>query len=59
MAAYANMLLKQQKYPETIPYLIKAIENCNDRTTRIRFQYILAQLYERTGNRADAAKMYA
>ncbi len=58
MAAYANMLLKQQKYPETIPYLIKAIENCNDRTTRIRFQYILAQLYERTGNRADAAKMY-
>ncbi|MBN2165374.1 MAG: tetratricopeptide repeat protein [Marinilabiliaceae bacterium] len=58
MAVYADLLLKQQEYNESIPYLVKATQNTPDRWTRLRFNYILAQVYEQTGNYKDAVGTY-
>ena len=55
MAAYANLLLKQGKYSEAIPYLKNNIVDNKDRKQRIRFNYILGQLYLETNQRKEAA----
>jgi tetratricopeptide (TPR) repeat protein len=58
MAVYADILLKQQKYPEAIPYLKGAIEGARKKDRRIRYGFILAQVYEETGNYAEAQNAY-
>ncbi|MBS2097778.1 type IX secretion system periplasmic lipoprotein PorW/SprE [Carboxylicivirga linearis] len=59
MAAYANLLLKQNKYAEAIPYLKNNIADNKDRNQRIRFSYILGQLYLETNQRKEAAESFA
>ncbi|MBI9062345.1 MAG: tetratricopeptide repeat protein [Marinilabiliaceae bacterium] len=58
MSVYTDYLLKQEKYSDAIPYLKSAIEAGLSRKVRIRYQYILAQLYELTGSERAAAEMY-
>jgi tetratricopeptide (TPR) repeat protein len=49
-AAYkADLLLKQKRYKEAIPFLLVATEKENDRYYIARFEFILGQLYEMTG----------
>ncbi|MCU4162719.1 tetratricopeptide repeat protein [Carboxylicivirga caseinilyticus] len=58
MAAYANLLLKQGKYPEAIPYLKNNIANNVDRKQRLRFTYILGQLYLETNQKKEAVEAF-
>lgn len=59
MAAYANLLLAQAKYDEAIPYLEKAASNTTKKEIRLRYKYILAQLYRETGRNSEAAKAFS
>ncbi len=58
MAVYADYLLKQEKYAEAVPYLKSAIDAGLPRKERIRYQYILAQLYALAGKEQTAAELY-
>jgi len=58
MAVYADYLLKQEKYSDAIPYLKSSIDAGLPRKERIRYQYILAQLYALTGRQQAAAELY-
>lgn len=57
-AAWADLKIKQQKYPEAITYLEKALEHTRRKATKIRYNYILAQLYERQNDKAKAINYY-
>ncbi len=54
--AYYHM--KRGNYAQVIPFLEQAIERAGDRKLKARYSYIIAQLYFREGNRADARKYY-
>ena len=58
MSVYADYLLKQEKYADAIPFLKSAIDAGLPRKERIRYQYILAQLYALTGNEQTAVELY-
>lgn len=57
-AVSADILIKGGQYREAIPFLKIAVPNEKRSLYRPRFLYVLAQLYERTGNRAAAADAY-
>ncbi len=44
----ADILIRTQQYESAIPYMIKGIENTKDKRKKVRYQYILAQLYQKT-----------
>ena len=51
----ASHLLKQQKYSEAIPYLEKSLDHSKaSRNQKIRQNYLLGQLYKKTGDNARA-----
>jgi tetratricopeptide (TPR) repeat protein len=52
--AFADLYLKQNKYAEAIPYLEKALKKARGKNKKIRYNYILGQLYQKTGNNAKA-----
>lgn len=58
MAVYADMLLKQKKYAESIPYLKGAVAGARKKDRKLRYNYILAQVYELTGRLAEAQSTY-
>ncbi|MDR2564404.1 MAG: tetratricopeptide repeat protein [Prevotellaceae bacterium] len=58
-AAYADLYIKQKKYPEAIKSLKKALEKTGKKTTKIRYYYIIAQLNQRIGNKAEALEYYS
>jgi tetratricopeptide (TPR) repeat protein len=47
-ATHADILLQQQQYEDAIPFLEKAIKNTKKKKDKVRYQYILAQLYQET-----------
>ncbi len=47
---YADFHLKQAEYEQAVPYLRKALEYVKDKHYRVRYRYILAQLYQEIGN---------
>ena len=53
----SDLLLKQGLYEEAIPFLSTAVEQA-DRKDKARMSYILAQVYEKAGNYAEAYKWY-
>lgn len=53
-AAYADFYIKQKRYSEAIPFLEKALSRTHNRAKKTRYNYILAQLYEKTSNNAKA-----
>ena len=57
-AAWADLRIKQENYPEAIAYLEKALENVKGKQKKIRYSYIIAQLYGKTGNKVKSAEYY-
>jgi len=57
-AVSADLLLKQKRYHEAIPHVKIAKQDEDRKTSRPRFEYVLAQLYELEGNRSDAEAAY-
>ncbi|HLO59429.1 MAG TPA: tetratricopeptide repeat protein [Bacteroidales bacterium] len=55
---YADLNLKQKDYSSAVTNLEKAIEFEKHKKTRIRYYYILAQLYEKTGELKKASDFY-
>ena len=53
----SDLLLKQGLYVDVIPFLSTAVEQA-DRNDKARMSYILAQVYEKTGQYAEAYKWY-
>ncbi len=58
-AVYADLLLKKKQYKEAIPFLQIALKAEKNKETKTRFQFILGQLYQITGNTRDAETAYA
>jgi tetratricopeptide (TPR) repeat protein len=56
--AYADVLLKQQKYPEAIEYLQQGLRLNKAKHIRTRLTFILAQAYQHSGNAVQANKYY-
>jgi len=54
----ADLFIKQKRYSEAIDPLGKSIEIVNGKRTRYRLTYLLAQLYEKTGNGTKATSLY-
>lgn len=57
-AVSADILLKTKQYHEAIPFVKIALPSEKRKLYRPRFQYVLAQLYEREGNRSAASSAY-
>ena len=53
-----DLYLKQKMYPDAIGPLIKSIKYMAGKRARIRYTYLLAQLYERAGNSQKATALY-
>jgi tetratricopeptide (TPR) repeat protein len=51
--------LKQEQFEQAAVYLEKALETAGNNDQKIRYTYILAQLYERTGNFPRASEYYS
>ncbi|WP_430817578.1 tetratricopeptide repeat protein [Carboxylicivirga sp. RSCT41] len=58
MATYANLLLVQEKYIEAIPYLQNALSDEKSKHKRLRYSYILGQLYLMNNQREEAAESF-
>jgi tetratricopeptide (TPR) repeat protein len=57
-AAYADYFLKQNLYEDAIEKLKLAIKHTKKKKYRVRYKYILAQVYEKVGNIKAASEMY-
>jgi tetratricopeptide (TPR) repeat protein len=55
---YADYCIKQKDYAKTISFLEKATTVEKRKKTRTRYLYILAQLYEKTGDLKRASECY-
>ena len=54
----ADLFIKQKRYSEAIDPLGKSIELVSGKRTRYRLTYLLAQLFEQTGDGARATSLY-
>ena len=54
----ADLFIKQKRYSEAIDPLIKSIEDVSGKRTRYRLTYLLAQLFEQTGDGVRATSYY-
>jgi len=54
----ADLFIKQKKYSDAIEPLEKSIQLISGKRDRYRLTYLLAQLYEKTGNSAKAIANY-
>jgi tetratricopeptide (TPR) repeat protein len=54
----ADLFMKQKRYGEAIDPLEKALENLSGKRNHYRLNYLLAQLYEKTGNGTKATVLY-
>jgi tetratricopeptide (TPR) repeat protein len=57
-AVSADFYIKKSEYGGAIPQLTKAIEVTKKKMTKARYTYVLAQLYEKSGNDSEASKYY-
>ena len=57
-AATADLRLKQKQYKEAIPHVKIAMQDEKRKGNKPRFAYVLAQLYEMTGDRDNARAYY-
>lgn len=58
-ATYCNLLLKQGKLEEALPYLEQAVRRESGGLQRARHYFLLGQVYQQTGNQAAAYKAYS
>jgi len=54
----ADLFIKQKRYAEAIDPLTKSIKLVSGKRARYRLTYLLAQLYEKTGNGEKATELY-
>ena len=54
----ADLYIKQKRYSEAIDPMKKSIANVTGKRTRYRLTYLLAQLYEKTGDGVSATALY-
>jgi len=54
----ADVLLKQERYKEAIPFLLVAVDKEKEKYYIARWEFILGQLYEMTGQQNLAAQHY-
>jgi tetratricopeptide (TPR) repeat protein len=57
--AFADLYIKQNKYREAIPHLEYALKHARGRNKKIRFNFILGQLYQKTNNNAKASEHFS
>ncbi|MBP1638265.1 MAG: hypothetical protein H6Q18_1054, partial [Bacteroidetes bacterium] len=57
-AVNANLLIKKGQYREAVPFLKLAIENEKNKNLRTRFNFVMAQILERTGDKKSASDYY-
>lgn len=57
-ATVADIKLKTKQYKEAIPFVKLAMPDENRKTNRARFAFVLGQLYEHEGKKADAYEAY-
>ena len=57
-AVNADLLLKKGQYKEAVPFLEIALKNETNKTNKLRFSYLLAQLYQKTGNNTAALETF-
>lgn len=57
-ATYSNLLLKQGKLKEALPYLEQAVRREGGGLQRARHYFLLGQVYQQTGNPTAAYKAY-
>lgn len=57
-ATKADLLLKEKKYKEAIPYLAIAADQEKNKSQRTRFNFVLAQLYRLNGDDPKAVYYY-
>ncbi len=55
---YADIYIQQKLYEEAIHYLTVACDNTRKKKTRIRYKYIIAQLYQEIGDNMNALKYF-
>ncbi|HIE15836.1 MAG TPA: tetratricopeptide repeat protein, partial [Bacteroidales bacterium] len=58
-AVYADLYLKQKKYNDAVNMLNKAIKYKPKKNNRVRYQFILAQIYEHLHQYENATNLYA
>ena len=58
-ATIAQNYIKQNEYKQAIRYLLKALEIEKKKQKKIRYKFILAQLYEHLENYQSASNLYA
>ena len=58
-SVYADLLLKKAQYREAIPFLEMALKREKNKALKIRFFYLLAQLYQQTGDKRKAHDAYS
>jgi len=54
----ADLYIKQKRYPEAIDPLTKSIELISGKRTKYRLTYLLAQLYEKSGDGKRATSLF-
>lgn len=57
-AVYADYFIKQKQYDEAIPKLLEAVKYSKRKDGKLRYYFILAQIYEKIGNDDKAIEMY-
>jgi tetratricopeptide (TPR) repeat protein len=55
----ADLLLKKHQYKAAMPFLELALANENNKDMKLRFSYLLAQLYQKTNDNKAAFEAYA
>ncbi len=58
-SSYADLYMHTGNYPNAIKYLEEALPLTKNKKTRARYNYILGQLYEITGNCKKASEYFA
>lgn len=57
-ATAAQLAIGEEKYPEAIEYLQNALTNVTNSYDRIRWDYVLAQIYDRQNDPKNAVQFY-
>ena len=57
-ATYTDFHIRQDQHEKAIPYLRKAIEHADDKEEKVRYTFILAQLYEEIEQPDQAFRQY-
>ncbi len=55
---WADLMLKQKRYSDAIPFLEKAIEHTKQKKDKARYYYILAQIYQMLEDNKKAGDSY-